>query len=52
MENIVELMRWQFMEKLVTFRMKNLFDWAATPSNVNAFHTFQANAISKFILNI
>lgn len=47
MENIVELLGWQFMEKLTTFRMRNKVDWAATPSNVNAFHTFQSNAISK-----
>lgn len=47
MENIVELLSWEFMEKLAKWRMKNEFDWATSPTNVNAFHTFQANAISK-----
>lgn len=47
MENIVELLSWEFMEKLSSWRMKNEFDWATSPTNVNAFHTFQANAISK-----
>lgn len=46
MENIIELLSWQFMDKLTKFRMNNEYDWAITPSNVNAFHTFQANAIS------
>lgn len=47
MENIVELLSWEFMDKLSHWRMKNEFDWATSPTNVNAFHTFQANAISE-----
>jgi len=47
MENIVELLTWQFMDKLSKWRMKNEFTWATSPSNVNAFYTFQANAISE-----
>lgn len=48
MENIVELLSWGFMEKLTNWRMNNDFEWGTSPTNVNAFHTFQANAISKF----
>jgi predicted metalloendopeptidase len=54
MENIVELLSWDFMEKLSKWKMQNEFDWATSPTNVNAFHTFQANTISKqsaFILS-
>ncbi|KAL7019283.1 hypothetical protein ACKWTF_011064 [Chironomus riparius] len=46
MENIIELLSWQFMDKLSRFRMKNELEWASSPSNVNAFHTFQSNAIT------
>lgn len=48
MENIVELLSWTFMDRLANWRMKHEFDWATSPTNVNAFHTFQANTISKF----
>ena len=47
MENVIELLSWTWMDKLANWRMKNEFDWATSPTNVNAFHTFQANAISK-----
>lgn len=47
MENIVQLLSWEFMDQLSHWRMKNKFDWATSPTNVNAFHTFQANAISE-----
>ena len=47
LDNIVGLLSWQFMDKLSKWRMPNEFEWATSPSNVNAFHTFQANAISK-----
>ncbi|CAO1440505.1 unnamed protein product [Diamesa serratosioi] len=46
LDNIVGLLSWQFMEKLSNWRMPNEFEWATSPSNVNAFHTFQANAIT------
>lgn len=46
LDNIVGLLSWQFMDKLSNWRMPNEFEWATSPSNVNAFHTFQANAIS------
>jgi hypothetical protein len=48
MENIVELLSWNFMKELSTWRMEKKFDWVTSPTNVNAFHTFQANAISKW----
>lgn len=50
MENIVELLSWSFMTELSSWRMERKFEWATTPTNVNAFHTFQANAISKLIV--
>ncbi|CRK91555.1 CLUMA_CG005212, isoform A [Clunio marinus] len=46
MKNIVELLTWSFVEKLSKWRMKHEFEWATSPTNVNAFHTFQANAIT------
>lgn len=49
MGNIIELLSWDFMDKLSNWRMRNEFDWATSPTNVNAFHTFQANAISELI---
>lgn len=48
MFNIVQLLSWEFMDKLSHWKMRNEFDWATSPTVVNAFHTFQANAISKF----
>lgn len=47
LRNMVQLLSWQMQETLKTLRKPDEFDWATTPTNVNAFHTFQANAISK-----
>lgn len=52
MENIVQLLSWEFMDQLSRWRMKNEFGWATSPTNVNAFHTFQANAISEWSFKI
>lgn len=46
LENLVQLLTWQMKEKFKKWKQPDDFDWATTPTNVNAFHTFQANAIS------
>lgn len=48
LSNMMYLLRWQMNETLHNYRGIEEFGWATTPTNVNAFHTFQANAISKF----
>jgi predicted metalloendopeptidase len=48
MENVIEMLSWQFMLKLSRFRLKNELEWALAPTEVNAFHTFQSVAISNF----
>lgn len=51
MENVVGLLSRQFMDKLVKFRMKNVFDGALTPTNVDVFQTNQENSISELVMN-
>lgn len=46
MENMVDLLRRDNRLKLMAFRKVEEMSWATMPTNVNAFHTFQANAIS------
>lgn len=46
------ILQWQIMIKLTKWRNQNLLGWATSPTNVNAFHTFQANAISKYVFLI
>lgn len=48
LENMIGVLRWQTDMKLNNFKIPEPFGWATSPSNVNAFHTFQANAISKY----
>lgn len=45
--NLVDVLRWQMNEKIKTLNSTEDLGWATTPTNVNAFHTFQANAISE-----
>lgn len=47
LNNMVDVLRWQMMKKLRTLNETEDLGWATTPTNVNAFHTFQANAISE-----
>lgn len=47
LENMIGVLRWQTQVKLNDLNIPEIFGWATAPSNVNAFHTFHANAISK-----
>lgn len=47
LKNLIDVLKWQMLEKLKTLNATEEIGWATTPTNVNAFHTFQANAISK-----
>uniref|UniRef100_A0A1A9ZPZ1 Peptidase M13 N-terminal domain-containing protein n=1 Tax=Glossina pallidipes TaxID=7398 RepID=A0A1A9ZPZ1_GLOPL len=47
LENMVGVLHWQMQVMLEYFNEPETFHWATSPSNVNAFHIFQANAISK-----
>lgn len=47
LDNMMTVIRWQMRERLKTLRKAEKFGWATTPTNVNAFHVFQANAISE-----
>lgn len=47
LENMIGVLKWQMQMKLNSFNDEEPVGWATAPSNVNAFHTFQSNAISK-----
>ncbi|KAL5276353.1 Nep5 family protein [Megaselia abdita] len=49
LENLVNILRWEMKTKLQSLRLPNEFGWATAPATVNAYHTFQANAISNLI---
>lgn len=46
LRNMMNVLQWQMNDKLRALNQTEKLDWATTPTNVNAFHTFQANAIS------
>ncbi|KAH8306406.1 hypothetical protein KR018_010737 [Drosophila ironensis] len=46
LENLMRFVHWQMMDKLNEMDKPEPIDWATSPSNVNAFHTFQSNAIT------
>lgn len=46
LRNLIVVLQWQMGEKLKTLHAAEDIGWATTPTNVNAFHSFQANAIS------
>lgn len=48
LKNLIDALKWQMFEKLKTLNLTEEIGWATTPTNVNAFHTFQANAISEY----
>lgn len=50
--NLVTLLTWQMRDMVKKWKAPDEFDWATTPTNVNAFHTFQANAISQYTIHI
>lgn len=48
LNNMIDLLTWEMTKKLNSLNETEDIGWATTPTNVNAFHTFQANAISGF----
>lgn len=48
--NMITILQSNMQKQFREFRKNETFEWPTPPSNVNAFHTFQANAISKFDL--
>ncbi|KAH8382417.1 hypothetical protein KR009_003389 [Drosophila setifemur] len=46
LENLMDFVHWQMMDKLNEMDKPEPIGWATAPSNVNAFHTFQSNAIT------
>lgn len=49
--NMINILHWEMKYKLNNLYTPEVFDWATSPSVVNAFHTFQANAISMYYYN-
>lgn len=47
LENLMGFVHWQMVNKINDMDQPEPIGWATSPSNVNAFHTFQSNAISK-----
>lgn len=45
--NLINLIRWDENEKYSRYNESQEYGWATSPTKVNAFHTFQANTISK-----
>ncbi|XP_054747358.1 phosphate-regulating neutral endopeptidase PHEX [Anastrepha obliqua] len=46
LENMVGVLQWQMRDKLDNLYRPEPLGWATSPSNVNAFHTFQHNTIT------
>ncbi|XP_055645400.1 endothelin-converting enzyme 2-like [Toxorhynchites rutilus septentrionalis] len=46
LENMIQIIEQRNVRKLRRWRMKNILSWDTIPTNVNAFHTFQDNAIT------
>ncbi|XP_055614410.1 neprilysin-1-like [Uranotaenia lowii] len=44
--NMVQIVQLRNINKLRKWRLKNTLSWETVPTNVNAFHTFQDNAIT------
>lgn len=49
LDNLVNILRWEMKIKLHSLKIPNEFGWATAPATVNAYHTFQANAISEYL---
>lgn len=52
LENQIKLLELNFDNKLKDFRKLYIFSWETLPTEVNAYHTYQANAISILIFFI
>lgn len=50
---MLSILNWRMRLQLESLHHEgnNMHNWATDPISVNAFHTFQTNAISKFTLN-
>lgn len=48
LENMINIIQVKVKRALNRFREGNDFGWATDPTEVNAYHTFQENTISKF----
>ncbi|XP_032593504.1 endothelin-converting enzyme 2 [Drosophila grimshawi] len=46
LENLMGMVHWQMLGKINNMDKPEPIGWATSPSNVNAFHTFQSNAIT------
>ncbi|TDG43624.1 hypothetical protein AWZ03_009975 [Drosophila navojoa] len=46
LENLMGFVHWQMLAKINNMDQPEPIGWATAPSNVNAFHTFQSNAIT------
>ncbi|XP_017844671.1 endothelin-converting enzyme 2 [Drosophila busckii] len=46
LDNLMGFVHWQMMGKINNMDQPEPIGWATAPSNVNAFHTFQSNAIT------
>lgn len=47
LENMINIIQVKVKKVLNKFRENNNFTWATDPTEVNAYHTFQENTISK-----
>lgn len=47
LDNMVSVLRWVVAKNLGALNEYDADEWATTPTNVNAFHTFQENMISN-----
>lgn len=47
LENMINIIQIKVRKVLNKFRESNNFTWATDPTEVNAYHTFQENTISK-----
>lgn len=47
LENLIDVIQVKMKKVLNKFREGNNFTWATDPTEVNAYHTFQENTISK-----
>ncbi|EDW67430.1 neprilysin-1 [Drosophila virilis] len=46
LENLMGFVHWEMLAKINDMDKPEPIGWATSPSNVNAFHTFQSNAIT------
>ncbi|XP_058446017.1 uncharacterized protein LOC131427110 [Malaya genurostris] len=46
LENMIQIIQSRNVKQLRRWRLKNVLSWDTVPTNVNAFHTFQDNAIT------